>query len=251
MSFSEGQRDLVISQSHSGTRLLAPLIGIPVTCLFAAVALALVWQLTRSAGWLLFLFLLAVGAVLLVGSYVLSWSERFLPLLWPSGRRLSLREDHLTLSHGDKVESQIRWEEPFEALRWRVYGNDSLFGSTSLSDQFVLACQLKQGLHIITLFTSCSALDWRRTPSWKQFPLLDPDQGRSMGLFQGIVAQSPLKRRAAPSHRGVSSLSQADPESVWPAEYDRHRNGWGLSFEDFRSVMMFVERSLQTQEHHD
>lgn len=252
MNVSEHPRELVVSQGHLGTTLLAGIIGLAVTCLAATLAMGVVWQIASWSGWLACLILPAVILVLVSGSLLLQWCERFLPRLWPSGTRLMLNRDALTLSQRRNVLCEIVWDEPFTVLRWRIHGLDPVSDSASPPGWLCLACQLKQKSSTISVYAGCSALDWRRVAGWKHFPLLEgawrPSQTE---VLKGLVTRSGLRRQTAPSHRGVSSLPQGDPKILWPAERERHRGGWALAFDDFCALMAIVERSVHAKEWND
>jgi hypothetical protein len=251
MSLSERPRELAISQEHLGTTLLAGLIGLSATCLVATLAMAAVWQIASWSGWLACLVLPAVILVLLSGSMLLQWGERFLPRLWPSGRRLLLDADTLTLARRGRVVTELVWDEPFDALWWRLQGPDPVSDSAPPPGMLFLACQLKQRSKTISVYTSSSPHDWRRVPGWKQFALLESLRRPSqVQVLRGLFSQTGWRRRARPSHRGVSSLPEGDPESLWPAELNRQRQGWELSFDDFCVLMGAVDRAVPAQEYH-
>ncbi len=240
-------RELAIGQGHLGTTLLAGVVGLTATCLLATLAMGTLWQFATWSGWLACLILPVVLLILFSGALFLNWGERFLPRLWPSGKQLILQKDGLTLSRRSKVLSKIVWHEPFTALRWRMKGADPLSNAASSSGQLCLACQLKQQANTLGVFTRCSVQDWRRVPGWKQFPLLESIRRPSQTeVIRGLINPSRRQRDGAPSHRGISSLPEADPETVWPAEMDRQRNGWELDFDDFCALMGAIERSAET-----
>ena len=244
-------RELNIDQSHAGTLLLAALFGLLATCVVTIVALAFVWQVASWVGWLLCLFIPAVFLVLLVGHFLFDWSERVLPSLWPSRRRLLLDRRRLTLSRRNRIKSRILWDEPYSALCWRARYDEESLDAGSNRGMLVLACQLTQSHDMICVFTASSAKDWRRVPGWKQFPLLEGAQRQSLGRLEEHTIASMPRTRGAPSHRGISSMVQGNPKELWPAELRRRRGGWELSFEDFCAVMCVVERSIQERESDD
>ena len=231
------RRELAVDQRHTGALLLAGLIALTGTCLAGALVVALLLRVAGHPVLTLCLFLPAVFLVLLVGSFLLHWGEHNLPRLWPSGSRLLLDGAALTLERRDTLLCQIRWDEPFTALRWRVRQIEGVHDSNWLC----LACQLEQDEHAICVYTDASSQDWRRVPGWKQFPLLEGAPHPAQGAFLRI----PLARsRAAPSRYNFGSLPQADPKILWPAEHRRRRQGWSLSFEDFGAVVAAVERCI-------
>jgi hypothetical protein len=245
MSLSERPRELVISQSHFGTMLLAGLVGLGAACLAATILMALFFQIASWSGWLACLFLPAVGLVSIAGTVLLHWSERNLPRVWPSGKRLVLDEGMLALTQRGSVKSRILWNEPFTALRWRMYGTDLATEPCTTPGWLRLACQLSQQTHTISVYTGCTPQDWRRVLGWKQFPLLESTRQPSQSAVpRGVVGPSVDRRRTTPSHRGMSSLPEADPKALWPAERNRRRQGWALSFDDFCVLMTAVEQSI-------
>jgi hypothetical protein len=245
------QRDLVVDQSHTGTVVLAALFGVLATCLVATVALAALWQIAGLSGWLLCLFVPVVFLVLLVGQLSFNWWEGVLPRLWPSRRRLVVDVQGLTLSRRGRIQCQIRWEDPYKAVQWRIRHLEVPSEYGPKIGLLVLASQLSQGNSSICVFTDSSSKDWRRVPGWKQFALLEGAPRRGLGRFKGSALLSVPRHVGAPSHRGVSSIAQGDPDVLWPAEINRRRVGWGLSFEDFRVVMSAVQRSQQMREWDD
>lgn len=251
MTAHNDKRDLVIDQSHMGTVVLAALFGLLATCLVATVALAAFWQTAGLSGWLLCLFVPVVLLVLLVGQLSFNWWERTLPRLWPSRRRLVVDEQGLTLSRRDRLKCQIRWEDPYVVVQWRIRHTEVPNEYGPKIGQLVLASQLSQGNSNICVFTDASAKDWRRVPGWKQFALLEGAPRRGLDRFKGSALLSIPRHVRAPSHRGVSSMAQGDPDVLWPVEINRRRVGWGLSFEDFCAVMSAVQRSHQLREWDD
>jgi hypothetical protein len=197
---------------------------------------------------LLCLFVPVVFVVLLAGQFLFNWSERTLPSLWPSRRRLLLDGKRLTLSRRNRIKSQIVWDEPYSVLRWRVRNIEMSLDAGPSRGMLVLACQLTQSHDMICVFTGSSAKDWRRVPGWKQFPLLEGVQRHNLGRFKEHTFASMPRKRDAPSHRGVGSLEQGDPKELWPAELRRRRGGWELSFEDFCAVMNAAQRTIQQRE---
>jgi hypothetical protein len=251
MSLSDQPRELAISQKHVGTTLLAGLIGLSATCLVATLAMAAVWEIASRVGSLACLILPAVILVLLSGSMLLQWGERFLPRLWPSGRRLLLDADALTLERRGRLVTKVAWGEPCDTLRWRLQGPDPVSDSVPPPGTLYLACQLKQESESISVYTKSSPHDWRRVPGWKQFALLEsPRRPSQAQVLRGLFAQTGWRRRAKPAHRGVSSLPEGDPASLWPAELNRQRQGWELSFGDFCALMEAVDYNVSAQEYH-
>ena len=247
MTAHADQRELMIDQGHVGTALLAALLGFVATCVVAAGALATFWQVAGMSGWLLCLFVPVVFMVLLAGHFVFNWWERVLPRLWPSGRRLVLGGQGLTLSRRGRIQCQIRWEHPFTAVQWRMRQTDVPYGFGPRGGHLVLACQLTQNSDRICVFSDSSPSDWRRVPGWRKFALLEEAPSRGSVLSKNSGLSQPKRRLSAPSHRGVTSMVQGDPKVLWPAELGRRRGGLALLFEDFCAVMDAVEQSRQQQ----
>jgi hypothetical protein len=251
MTAHNDQRDLVIDQSHTGTVVLAALFGFLTTLLVATAALTVFWQIAGLSGWLICLFVPVVLLVLLAGQLFFNWSERALPRLWPSRRRLVLDDQGLTLSRGGRLRCQVNWEDPYTAVQWRIRHTEVPNAHGPKIGLLVLASQLRQGNNSICVFTDSSTKDWRRVPGWKQFALLEGAPRRGLDRFRGYALLSIPRNLSAPSHRGVSSMAQGDPKVLWPIEINRRRVGWKLSFEDFCAVMSAVQRSRQLREWDD
>jgi len=245
MSLSARPRELLISQGHVGTVLLAGLIGLTATCVVATLMMALIFQVADSYAWVGCLFLPAVGLVLVASTVLWQWSERHLPRVWPSGKRLVLGQEDLTLARRNRVYVRILWDQPATVLRWRLHGTDAAVDGDHPPGRLHLACQLTQQSHTISVYTGCSPQEWRRVPGWKQFPLLERGEPRGQSaVLRDLVVRSVLRRPpAAPAFQGFSSLSKGDPKLLWPAELQRRRSGWALSFEDFCALMTAVEPS--------
>jgi hypothetical protein len=74
---------------------------------------------------------------------------------------------------------------------------------------------------------------------------------RGLDRFKDHGMSSIPRQVGAPSQRGISSMVQGDPKVLWPAEFNRRRAGWELSFEDFGAVMSAVQQSRQLREWDD
>jgi hypothetical protein len=237
MNQSGHPRELTVNQQHTGTLLLAGLIALTGTCLLGVLSVASVlWFASRSM-WSLCLFLPVILLVMFSGIFLLHWGENNLPRLWPSGNRLTLDGAALTLKRRDIIKSQIRWNESFTALRWRVRQTEGKWEP----NQFCLACQLEQREHSLCVHTGASSQDWRRVPGWRQFSLLEsaPHPGRIEPLT-GLAM--------VPSQRETGSLPQAAPRIVQLAERQRRQRGWALSYKDFCAVMAVVESTLNDEQ---
>jgi hypothetical protein len=207
--------------------------------------MALLFHFAETYAWAGCLLVPAVGLVLFVGAVFWQWSERQLPRLWPSGKKLMLGEQDLTLSRRNHVCAHILLNQRFSVVRWRSQAGKPMGNDDVPSGQLRLACQLSQQPHALCVFTSCSPQEWRRVPNWKQFPLLEyaGTPGQSAVLRDRVVRSVFRQPAPAPAHRGESSLPKGDPEILWPAELYRRKQGWVVSFEDFCAVMSAVERS--------
>jgi hypothetical protein len=237
MNQSGHPRELTISQQHTGTLLLAGLMALAGTCLVGVLSVASVlWFASRSMG----AFCLLLPVILLVmfsGIFLLHWGENNLPRLWPSGNRLTLDGAALTLKRRHTIKSQMRWDEPFTALRWRVRQTEGKWEP----NQLCLACQLEQRERSLCVYTDASSQDWRRVPGWRQFSLLEN------ALHPGRI--EPLTGLAmVPSRHGADSRPQADPRTLQLAERQRRQRGWALSYEDFCAVMAVVKGALNDKQ---
>jgi hypothetical protein len=201
-------------------------------------ALALFWQIASLSGWLLCLIVPVVLGVLLVGQWLFTFWERLFPRLWPSRSRLLLDGKGLTLRRRGRTRSCISWDEPHSTLLWRMQKAQASLYEGSHNMPLVLACQLSQRRNVISLFTSSSPEQWRRLPEWKRFPLLEGAQQLAGGPLWKSVIPLIAPQRRAPSHRGASSLEHGDQKVLWPAELQRRRQGWAVSFDDFCAVML-------------
>lgn len=250
MSVPQGSRTIDLEQAHIGATVVAGLIALITTCLTASLAMTLTWHLVRQSSWLFCLFLPALSGIMLTGFLILNWGERRLARIWPSGRQLVLDQNALTLRRGKRVINRIDWDQPFGSLRWRLYGRTPKRDFETSSGRLCLACRLIQDQDGITLYSHCSPQEWRRVPGWKQFSLFDGTPIWS-AFPGGHLIRSTMRRRSTPSQRGAGSLPEADPHVVGPAELNRRRKGWNLSFEDFCAVLDVVESHMRLEEHDD
>ncbi len=252
MNLTEGPRELAIDQSHIGTLLAAGLLALVVSCLAATMILTLAWSVASWSSWVSCLLLTAVCGAMVLGFLVMHWGEQNLARLWPSGRRLVLEKAFLTLKRRNAVQIRVVWDEPFDAVRWRVRRTNSIRPSDASFVPLSLACQLSQDGRRISVYTHCSSKDWRRVPGWKRFPPLFGKRkpGQSL-LLSRHPTPSVMLLAAAASHRGADSLAEGDASVLWPAERYRRRRGWELSFEDFCALMATVEHYVEKMEQDD
>jgi len=242
MSLPEPPRELAIDQRHVGTAMLAGMLALAAACLSATWLGALFWWAAARSAWLVCLLMPTVFLVMFAGFYILQWSEPRIARLWPSNTRLLLDPQGLYLRRRHRVTSQILWDSPFVALRWRTIGADPLADAGAEPGRMRLACQLSQDGHVICVFADCSAQAWRRVPGWTRF---SPLEGMSI---PGQAPWLPAARAAwvrrqqrGPAHKEAPPLPQAERKRLWRAEHRRRRQGWALSFDDFGAIMAAAE----------
>jgi hypothetical protein len=242
MSLPEPTRELAVDQRHVGTAMVAGVLALVAACLSATWLGALFWWAAVRSTWLVCLLMPTVFLVMFAGFYVLQWSEPRIARLWPSNTRLLLEPHGLHLTRRRRIKSQILWNNPFVALRWRTLGADPLVDEGAGPGRMRLACQLSQGRHVICVFTDCTVQAWRRVPGWTRFSPLEGMSvpGQAPWLPASVVTRL-RRRQGGPAHREASPLPQAERKSLWRAERRRRRQGWALSFDDFRAIMEAVE----------
>jgi hypothetical protein len=252
MRLYEEQRELVVDQSHLGTILLAGLLSLVTTCSVAMVFLGWARRLARSFSWFGCLILPVFLALILFGFLFLRWGERFLPRIWPSGRRLVLDGRGLTLVGRRGVLNQISWQEPFDVLRWRLFKRKARSDQERGASTVCLACQLRQRGNRISVYTICSTLDWRRVPGWKTFASFRARSVTTLDLIDA-AGRTPASRARwwALSRQRTGSMPEADPEAVGPAEDFRRSRGWALDLDDFCALMAIIEACDEMKEQHD
>jgi hypothetical protein len=215
-------RVYAVDRYHAGIRLavLAALFaGIAVGAFVIMPALAAAFGLAQFPP----LCVSGLGG-LLIGAG-LSWgTEQILLRLWPSGRRLTVKANHLELKPALGEPVQIAWQTPIKVQSWRFVVPKS---RTFVPKGWMcLACRLTQDDQNITFYTFASPEEGKKMPQWS--------------AFEHLISQ---KDATGPGSEHLAAIA-AEQGDLRAAERDRWDSGVEMSRSDFTDLIAVLDAHL-------
>ncbi len=206
-------RDVVIDRLHGRVRVGVLLVWLGAWAVLLAIG-ALVAVLAFSGQPALFWLIWALAS-LWISQYPSRWAESRLADRWPSGRKLTVTDEALTLTQpvGDVT---LNRREPITKLTW-CFKIQRQRGTRVPAGSYCLAARWSQGASAIVIYTFTSAKDSAELRANHGFYELVSSRDRSL---KGQPAQS----------RGRDTAYLA-------AENERYEHGGEVSFEDLSAVV--------------
>lgn len=208
-----------VDTTHSGLRLVslaAALIGALLASFVIVPSLARVLGASESLDVLLSCI---GGPAIGLGA---GWAvERYLRVVWPSGRWLKVDEEGVTLHERSGELTPIKWAEPVDVLWWHFV----IRGARMWVPQgwYCVACRLAQGDKVIAPYAFMRPTDARALANWESFP----------ELISRKQAHDERRRKQAEAQ-----------EHLRAAEEDRWSNGAEMTPADFASLLAELDRQL-------
>lgn len=207
---------------HSGLRLVSA-IAILIGAFLGS--FVIVPALARMLGFgeaLPFVVPCLGGAAIGMGA---GWAvERYLHVIWPSGRWLKVDDEGVSLHERSGKTIQIKWADPVDVLSWHFVVRRARVSTPK--GWYCVACRLAQEDRVITPYSFLSPTNAQAVAQWKAFPEL-------------------ISRKHSGRQEVERSPQRADgQEPLWAAEKDRWEDGAEMIPVDFAALLAALEQRL-------
>ncbi len=216
------ERTVPIDTEHSGIRLAVPIL----TALGFVVGYFVVSWLLRNIGPDVPVGCIAVSVGIVLAVLAAIFTDRYLKLLWPSGRTLTLSPQGLHLRDERKnrnSETRITWDQRVNLLAWRFTIQR---GSARVPKGWVmLGMKLLQDEAQLVLYTFMPAKEASALPTYHVF--------------------TPLTSRAAIDKGELSLREASEQRRLLKAEDERWQDGAEVRREDFVALLELINRNVR------